>query len=437
MRISLIVSILFIFGVMSGYGHTLSGDPESKKYEPDSTPDRVVLSWVGDPSVSQAVTWRTDTTVTYAAAQIDIADANGYELKGEIIRAHTVVFNSNIGKAHYHSVNFTGLASGQLYAYRVGDGVNWSSWYHFRTAFKEPEPFSFVYFGDAQDDIRSLWSRVVSEAFRTAPRAAFTLHGGDLVNRGNLDEQWGEWFEASGITNTSIPVIATAGNHEYYRVKTGNLTNSYLTEHWRTQFSFPENGPKDLEETCYYIDYQGARIVSLNSYHKYEEQAAWLREVLKNNTQRWTIVVFHYPMLSPRGRNYPVLFNLWKPVLDEFKVDLVLTGHDHTYARSNELLHTNAPQGAKNTENSGTVYVVSTSGPKLREMKRDSWMARAGNHIQLFQVIHVDPMQITFEARLATGEVYDSFIIKKQEGQINMIVELLPEEKLVESSELN
>ena len=45
--------------------------------------------------------------------------------------------------------------------YRVGDGVNWSEWFHFRTASDRPEPFSFIYFGDAQTDLKSLWSRVI------------------------------------------------------------------------------------------------------------------------------------------------------------------------------------------------------------------------------------------------------------------------------------
>ncbi|MFM8215573.1 MAG: fibronectin type III domain-containing protein, partial [Pirellula sp.] len=48
------------------------------------------------------------------------------------------------------------------YAYRVGDGVNWSEWFQFRTASTQPEPFSFVYFGDAQNDLRTLVHLVIT-----------------------------------------------------------------------------------------------------------------------------------------------------------------------------------------------------------------------------------------------------------------------------------
>ena len=64
--------------------------------------------------------------------------------------------------------------------------------------------------------IRTHWSRVFREAFREAPRAAFTLHAGDLVNRARQDAEWGEWFGAPAWVNGTIPVVPTPGNHEYF-----------------------------------------------------------------------------------------------------------------------------------------------------------------------------------------------------------------------------
>ena len=77
---------------------------------------------------------------------------------------------------------FKNLKSDTLYAYRVGDGANWTEYYHFKTASSKEKPFSFIYFGDAQNEVKTHWSRVFREAFRDAPRAAFTLHAGDLVD---------------------------------------------------------------------------------------------------------------------------------------------------------------------------------------------------------------------------------------------------------------
>lgn len=469
-------------------------------------PDRIVLTWAGDPSNSQAVTCRTDRSVQQALAQIAVAQDNGYDLTPAEIEATTVPFSSEAGgEVYYHSVNFTGLIPGTTYAYRVGDGDIWTEWFHFKTASHEAEPFSFIYFGDAQTDIKTYWSRVFHQAFRHASDAAFTLHAGDLINRAEDDEQWEEWFDAPGWVNASVPVIATPGNHEYFyegrgerndrkwttkkgdtirvrieeeietddagekkgskiraqstdgrtgiltldaknriitidkgireitgyttkelageRINRGPLKDRYaepgfprLSSFWQPQFTFPQNGPEGVKESCYYIDYQGVRIISLNSNEKEKEQAQWLRDVLSSNPQKWTIITFHHPVFSPaQGRDNEELRNLWKPLFDDFKVDLVLTGHDHTYAR---------------THSEGTAYIVSVSGSKSYPLERQEWMHRAAERTQLYQIIRVNSGILTYKAYTATGKLYDKFTLKKRKDEKNLLVEALPEENI-------
>ena len=496
-------------------------------HAPTPLPDRVVLTWADDPTTTQAVTWRTDTSITEAVAELALANDNGRDLKPMSYPASTEAFTSDLGQAHYHSVNFTGLRPDTLYTYRVGDGLNWSEWHQFRTATKEARPFSFVYFGDAQNDIKTHWSRVFREAFRDAPRAAFALHAGDLINRANRDAEWGEWFGAPGWVNATIPVIPTPGNHEYFNegagpenerkwtTKTGETVNVVtdrtalrdaqgqltgyrvtartqdgrtaiamlspdeviasidagftaltgytqadlagkapdkkplrdrvaapgvrtLSRHWQPQFTLPKQGaPTSLEETCYYIDYQGVRIISLDSNRLQQEQVPWLREVLKTNPQRWTILTLHHPIFSPaRNRDNAELRAAWKPVFDEYKVDLVLTGHDHTYARSGDV---SAKAGVANTSASqeqaydpaiGTVYVVSVSGPKMYDITNDAFAVRTAEDTQLYQVVQVSPDELRYEARTATGRLYDAFVLKKRgPGQPNELLETFPKER--------
>lgn len=462
-------------------------------------PDRVVLTWADDPATSQAVTWRTDRTVKQAFAQIAIAEENGHNMKPTEIEAESTPFSSEMGgDVFYHSVKFIGLNPATTYAYRVGDGEVWTEWFHFKTASNEAEPFSFIFFGDAQADLKTYWSRVFHQAFRHAPNAAFTLHAGDLINRAEEDNQWGEWFDAPGWVNASVPVIATPGNHEYFsmgrgekndrkwttkkgdtirlqterviytddegsrtgsviyartsdgktgviqlddksrvigidkgirkisgykekdltgtKVNQGPLKDRYaipgtsrLSSFWQPQFTFPEHGPEGVEESCYYIDYQGVRVISLNSNEKQEEQLVWLRKVLSDNPQKWTVITFHHPIFSPTlGRDNPKLRNLWKPVLDEFQVDLVLTGHDHTYAR---------------THSEGTAYIVSVSGPKLYHLDKQDWMHQSGERKQLYQIIHVDSDELTYESYTATGKLFDKFFLKKRKDDKNLLVE--------------
>ena len=199
-----------------------------KAHAPTPLPDRVVLTWNDNPAISQSVTWRTDTSVEKGLAQLAIANANGRALKPETFEAETSFLQSDINEAHYHNVTFHQLKPETLYTYRVGDGENWTEYYHFKTASEQPKPFSFIYFGDAQNEVRTHWSRVFREAFRDAPRASFTLHAGDLVDHHYMDSQWGEWHQGPDWVNGTIPIIATPGNHEY-------RSNSAFLRTWTTK----------------------------------------------------------------------------------------------------------------------------------------------------------------------------------------------------------
>jgi 3',5'-cyclic AMP phosphodiesterase CpdA len=391
--------------------------PDEENHRPSRNPDRIVLTWAGDPASTQAVTWRTSTAVEKAIAQLAVAtDGPEFAKKAETYAATTSLFKSDLGDAHYHTRQFENLKPGTLYAYRVGDGSNWSEWNQFRTASANSEALSFVYFGDAQTDVFSMWSRVVRTSFQYAPDARFLIHAGDLVNRGARDAEWGEWHRAAGWLNAGIPLVPAPGNHEYGAVD-GNRS---LTAHWQQQFTLPRNGVEGLEESCYYVDVQGVRIVALNSNERQDEQAKWLESVLKNNPNRWTVATFHHPIYSAsRGRDNKRLRDLWQPVFDKHRVDLVLTGHDHTYARSNVMAGVNVQAGE-----AGTVYVVSVSGPKMYGVEREDWMQRAAQNTQLFQVIRIDGDRLTFESRTPRGLLYDAFELRKRAKGANELINI-------------
>ncbi len=407
-------------------------------YRSTAMPERILLGWKGDPATSQAVTWRTDTSVAHAYAQISIAEVGPMfvpKAKAAQVDATTTLVRTDLGDRHYHAVNFTGLTPHTLYVYRVGDRTNWSAWIHFRTASAEPEPFSFVYYGDAQNDLKSHWSRVFREAFSDAPRAKFMLHAGDLVNRGNRDAEWGEWCAAGGWVNGMIPTIAIPGNHEYdynlFDQTPEEIANEerQLCLRWRARFELPENGPSELLETCYYLDYQGVRFVGMNSMEDFEQQARWLEPVLADNPNRWTIVTHHHPIFSgSKGRNNPEMRSAWQPLYDKYQVDLVLTGHDHTYGRTEQMRHEeNLTTGLRTrSELGGTVYVVSVSGPK-QYPRNDFTFARRAEDTQLYQIISIDGEQLRYQARTATGTLYDGFALKKSPGKPNQLINQIPD----------
>lgn len=423
-------------------------------YAPSALPDRIVLGWNGDPRTSQSVNWRTSVDVAQGLAEVVQADAGPYFAeKAKQISATTEMLKSDLSSAHFHSATFTDLKPGTVYAYRVGDGTNWSEWFQFRTAAAKDEPFSFIYFGDAQNDVRSKWSRVIREAYRDAPKASFMLHAGDLINNAETDMEWGEWFGAGAWLNAMIPSVAVPGNHEMAKSADGGRR---LSHHWRPSFTQPVNGPEGLQESCFWLNFHNTLVVGLNSNERQAEQAAWLDKLLTNNKSQWVVCSFHHPIYSTgKDRDNAELRALWKPVLDKHKVDLVLTGHDHTYGRTGfavppvtkESLEKVAKQGSGNLfsvttrvgdENvptgiqgvdseTGTVYVVSVSGPKMYNHNRQEFMRRVAEDTQLYQIIHIDGAKLRFEARTAIGELYDAFELHKRTGQINELIEVDPE----------
>lgn len=411
----------------------------AKNYgKPGPHPDHIVINYGQDPATTASVTWRTSPEVEEGYAEIALATAAPkFWRNAQTLEAQTTTMDaSEVLTAeivsNYHSVTFENLMPDTLYAYRVGNGSIWSEWIQFRTASTEPEPFSFLYVGDAQNYILELWSRLIREGYRKAPDASFIIHAGDLVSDAHSERQWHEWFTAGGWIHRMLPSISVPGNHEFepYTEEEEEQDIEHLSIQWRPQFALPLNGPEGLEETVYFTDYQGVRILALNSSEMQEEQVAWIDEVMADNPNHWTVATFHHPLYSASaGRNNNRLRTLWKPVFDKYGIDLALQGHDHSYARG-RVDPVNVVSGVNMRDRTGTVYVVSVSGGKMYNVRPEGWKDfgaerdRAAENTQLFQVINVNGDTLSYEAYTATGQLYDKFdIIKAADGGPNKFVE--------------
>jgi len=411
--------------------HPTADEPEPGA-QPSPHPDRIMVTWTADPATSFTVTWRTDAgtdtgrgQIALAEASPDFDDAKRSRRASQQALATGEHAQQNV-PANYHSVTFNDLEPNTLYAYRVGHEDHWSEWLHIRTAASEPEPFSFIYIGDAQNEIHSHWSRAIRAAYaHGSPEADFALHAGDLVNKGHRNVEWARWHRAGGWIQRTLPSIAVPGNHEYI---------DGLSIHWRPQFAFPKNGPDGLQDTAYYVDYQGVRFIALNSNEQVEKQARWLENVLEDNPHPWTIVTHHHPIYaSAEGRDNEQLRKHWQPLYQKHGVDLVLQGHDHTYARGQTQ---NLTGGVNVRErDTGTVYVNSVSGAKMYSIRDDKWsayddvsMQRSAENTQLFQLIDVSQQRIEYRAYTVTGELYDAFKLKRSEdGETTRFVEQMPD----------
>ncbi len=398
-------------------------------YAPSAYPDRIILNVTADLSTSIAINWRTSDQVMESFAEIALLNANpGFPEKAIRKKATTAkLLNDNI-HANYHSIIMDDLKPATQYAYRVGQDEKWSEWFYFKTADNKDSELSFIYFGDAQTNIKSMWSPVIRKAFSMMPDARLMIHAGDLINRANRDNEWAEWFAAGGYIHSSVVQMVTPGNHEYYENDSGIDVPSVF---WRPQFNLPLNGPPTLEETCYYTDVQGVRFISLNSNaieisdEQLLLQKKWLDTLLKNNPNRWTCISFHHPVYSTKvNRDNIRLRENFKPIFDKYKVDLVLQGHDHTYVRGMKNIPVDLK---KNEQPSATMYVVSVSGPKMAtEIAYKKWMDRTAAHTQMFQLIRINKDTLSYKAYTATGELYDAFELVKQKGKPNRLIDKIP-----------
>src|SRR5690606_9586852 len=124
----------------------------------------------------------------------------------------------------------------------------------------------------------------------------------------------------------------------------------------------------------------------------------------------WLIVCQHRPV-EPVAvhRKRGSFYDLIVPLYEKYGVDLVLTGHDHSYARGGIGLN-----GESQKEIKGPVYVVSIAGSGMYTPGFTSWYDRMGTDVQLFQHIELNDNTLIYNAYTATGHLYDAFEIEKE-----------------------
>ena len=390
--------------------------------EPTVFPDRIMLSIPGDPATLRAVSWRTVFNVTESVGEIAVLDPSPkFEDKVVQVSGTQAPWEEGSESAMGHKVVFENLQPNTKYAYRVGDSENWSEWFQFQTSATGAGAFSFLYFGDVQNDIKSLGSRTLRQAHTHFPDADFMLFAGDLVSRSN-EEYWREFFYAGGWIFGMMPSVATPGNHEYDKTESGDRS---FSKHWDQIFSAPDNSPSEkYNNRNYYLDYQGVRFISLDSpsLGNYPEDSTlvfnWLEKTLAENPNRWTIFFTHYPIYScSQGRNNERYRNAVQPLLEKYNVDLVLAGHDHTYCRGFNL--ENIQVKGKNAP----LYVVSVAGPKMYGLNTSFWSDRMASMTQLYQNISINSDKLEYKSFTVAGELYDHFTISKNKKGINTFSE--------------
>lgn len=407
----------------------MTGTPATgKPFAATGYPDRVVITPGANPATEMGIAWRTDSR--QQTADVKFAPAidgpNVAHFAKPMTGTSGDIANEN-GAARYHQIRLSGLKPDSAYLYRVKGADGWSEWFQFRTAAAEFRPFTFLYFGDTQNEILSVASRVIREAFNATSSPALAIHAGDLVAQREEkvhDDEWGEWTAAGGHHYASIPQLPATGNHEYVDAIYANGEETRLLgPHWPLSFALPQNGAAGAKATTYSVDYQGVRFIVLDGtaaidLGAMETQVKWLDGLLADNPNRWTVALFHQPVFTcARPDNIADINAQWKPVFEKRNIDLVLQGHDHCYGRiTSEQGKAVSARAQASDQPQGPVYLVSVTGAKMYGLndRSSTQPDRVAEDTQLYQRIEVEADTLTFRALTATGRLYDGFELSRK-----------------------
>jgi hypothetical protein len=336
--------------------------PGTKVVGDDPTPHQIHLGFIGDPSTSMAIMWRTaDETTELSSVLYGKAGASLDQMQEGHHHIFVEGFGTNGPQIHLHEVHLCGLDPDTEYTYRVGgvaeDGTEyWSTEATFKTAPADNSEITVAVLGDTRDGY-DVWADLMTQAKSHA--VDIVLFSGDAVTLGQLQSEWDAFFDGGGDMLRSAPIISAHGNHD------NNSSNFYA------QLVMPG------DEENFAFDYGPMHVAVLNDTPIDEgtiagEAREFLDATMGDTTKPWKFAMHHKPIYSASVKHGgdPELLLEWAPVIDSHAVDMVFAGHDHNYERSKPM-RGDEPQASAAD---GTIYVVAGgAGASLYDNGSDRW----------------------------------------------------------------
>jgi hypothetical protein len=301
------------------------------------------------------------------------------------------------GRSRLHQVRLTGLKPATTYYYRVVSGELASGVHSFRSA--PPlgtSRWRMALYGDSRSN-PAVHRKVVEQIARH--QVDIIVHTGDIVANGKNYASWRrEWFVPLQPIAPSVPWISTIGNHEAD------------AENYFSYVALPGN------ERFFAFDFANARFFCLDSNAWIEKgrdskQYQWLQEALRQPRQaQWAFAVFHHPLFSGhRTRPINPLRWDWAPLLTdpEAKLDGVLTGHDHFYARCFPIGRVTEPPSH------APLFLTSAGGgAPLYPIRQRDYIA-AIKSVYHFVLFEFEDDRVTLSAIDIQGQVFDRHVLTK------------------------
>ena len=402
-----ISSLVFNFPLPFRAKRPLVPKSQSARHPSTTKPDHIVLTPTQDMKTMARISWRTSAPIQDGVVQFAEKGGEGGKNRREVRAEGTALHSPELTEDNtvsLFSALLENLSPGTVYRYRVGSRKEevWSEYGTFATEPATEEPFSFVYFGDTQVRPKGFGSMLASVE-RRHPETAFYMIGGDLVDVGDYRNLWDDLLASTGTVFMRTPVMPAMGNHDFGEHGIGpGIFSSY--------FGFP--GRDDTVDN-FSFHYGNAFFAVVNSLDV-SDQTAWLeRELRQADSEGYAfkIVMFHVPVYHPKKhRRNAAAERQWVPLFDKYRVDLVLTGHDHSYLRSKPLR-----SGRPVAEGEfGTTYVVATACDKFYQFEELAIAERQFANTTTYQLVELSVSSdgrplLRYSARDEGGMVVDTF----------------------------
>jgi hypothetical protein len=291
--------------------------------DPDPAPDP-------DPSPSPAALQRAPYLQALGATSVVIAFRTVNAMSAQVDYGTTLDYGATASSpaTTHHAVTLAGLQPGERYLYRVraGDEIlagGAESFFDTDAGRGDPEMAFFVTgdVGEPGGDQATTAARVL----QTAPRAEIGLLCGDIVYPDGESAGYDPYLMRPwSRLLRNVAVWPALGNHDWHVDPEIHFRSEWIlpgNEHW---FSF-DRGPVHFIA----LDTRDGEIYDRAA------QTAWLRaDLAAHRDAIWTVVYYHHPgyTCTYKGYNDAVIAQ-FHPIFDEFGVDVVFTGHAHTYER--------------------------------------------------------------------------------------------------------
>jgi PKD repeat protein len=357
-----------------------------------------------------------------------------------------------------HSVSLTGLGAAQTFFYSVGDSIAalaGDASYHFSTAPIRGAAADTRIWVLGDSGTANANAVAVRDAYKTwaaADPADFWLMLGDnAYNDGTDAEYQAAVFDIYPEILRQLTLWSTLGNHDGHRADSGTQTGPYY-DIFKLPASGEAGGLASGTEAYYSFDYANIHFVCLDSYDSDRAvngtMLQWLESDLMLNTQPWVIAFWHHPPYTKgshdsdtEGRLIDMRQNAL-PILESWGVDLVMSGHSHSYERSylldghygisetlNPVNHVLDPgdgsdsgdggdgayekPGIVGAENAGAVYAVAGSSGKVSVRALDHPAMFVGLNELGSLVIDVSGNRMDVVFLDGNGLVQDEFTVLK------------------------